>query len=391
MTALEPPLSERDQALVDAAARFAHDVLAPHAAEWERDRRPLPRDVFRRYAAAGFSGLQVAAAQGGQGASYLCKIRVAEVMARTCMAATFALNNTQSSILRLVQDGTPDQIARYLPGLVSGDLVCAPSLTEPDAGSDVLAMTTLATKAEGGWRLNGTKAWVTNGAHADLLILYAQTEPGSGAVGIASFIVDLQAPGVVRSRVYAMMGGSAIGAAEITFDDVFIPAGDLAAAPGQAFKTAMRGITAARTHVAAMANGIVAACLDRAVDHAGQRMAFGRRLIDHQGLRWSLADVATRLEASRLLTLRAALRIEAGRDATFEAAQAKCFATDMAAPSVAACMQAMGAIGLNDDQPFGRHLAAARIAAYVDGTTEMQRDRIGVMLGSRYGMTGPNR
>ena len=122
-------------------------------------------------------------AQGGQGASFLCKLRVAEIMARTCLATTFALNNTQGSIVRLAQAGTPDQRARYLPGLLSGALVSAPSLSEPGAGSDATAMATIATRTEGGWRILGTKAWVTNGAHADLLLLYAQTEPGTGAKG----------------------------------------------------------------------------------------------------------------------------------------------------------------------------------------------------------------
>jgi alkylation response protein AidB-like acyl-CoA dehydrogenase len=182
-----------------------------------------------------------------------------------------------------------------------------------------------------------------------------------------------------------MIGGSAIGAADIVFTDMFVPDRDLAAQPGQAFKRAMTGITGARTHVAAMLNGIAAECLDRAVDHAGARQAFGQRLLDHQGLRWMLADVATQLEASRLLTRRAADLIQQGHAAILEASQAKSFATDMAGPAVATCMQAMGAIGLIDEQPFARHLAATRIAAYVDGTTEMQRDRIGLMLDQHYG------
>ena len=147
----------------------------------------------------------------------------------------------------------------------------------------------------------------------------------------------------------------------------------------------MRAITAARTHVSAMVNGVVAECLERAVQHAGTRRAFGRTLLEHQGMRWSLADVSLQLEASRLLTTRAAILVQRGEDATFEAAQAKAYAADMAVPAVSACMQAMGADGLTDAQPFARHLAAARIAGYVDGTTEIQRDRVGAMLGVRYG------
>ena len=382
-------LSDREREFVARAEAYAAEVIAPNAAGWEQRREALPRSTFRRYGAEGFSGLMVPQAQGGQGVSFFCKIRVAEVMARACMAATFALNNTQSSIVRIAREGTPDQQERFLPGLLSGELVSAPSLTEPGAGSDATAMATLATRTEGGWRINGAKAWVTNGAHADLLVLYAQTAPGAGAKGIASFLVDLRSPGVRRSCVYRMMGGSATGAAEIAFDDVFVADRDVAALPGQAFKAAMRGITAARTHVAAMVNAVVAECLDLAVDHAGSRRAFGLTLMEHQGLRWSLADVATQLEASRLLTWKAAVLIEQGLDAMFEAAQAKAFAAGMAVPAVSACMQAMGALGLTDDHPFARHLSAARIAGYVDGTTEMQRDRIGMMLSQRYGKGKP--
>jgi len=378
-------LPESERALLRAARAFAEQIIAPNAASWERDRQPLPRIVFHHYAALGLCALQVPRAHGGADASYLCKIGVAEIMARSCMAATFALNNAQGAVTRLAREGTDDQISRYLPGLMSGTLVCAPSLTEPGAGSDVTAMTTLATRTAGGWLLNGTKAWITNGAHADLLLLYAQTEPGAGASGIASFWVTLNAPGVQRHPATAMIGGSAIGAADITFTDLFVPDRDLAAAPGQAFKRAMAGITGARTHVAAMLNGIVAECLDRAVDHARARRSFGQRLLDHQGLRWMLADVATQLEASRLLTHRAATLIQQGDGAILAASQAKSFATDIAGPAVATCMQAMGAIGLVDDQPFARHLAATRIAAYVDGTTEMQRDRIGLLLDRHYG------
>ena len=381
----DPPLSERERGFVTRAEAFTAEVIAPNASGWEQRREALPRSAFLRYGADGFSGLMVPEGQGGQGASFFCKLRVAEVMARACMAATFALNNTQSSVVRLAREGTPEQRERYLPALLAGELVCAPSLTEPGAGSDATAMATLATQTGGGWRINGTKAWVTNGAHADLLVLYAQTAPGTGARGIASFLVDLRSSGVRRSCVYRMMGGSATGAAEIAFDDVFVADRDVAALPGQAFKTAMRGITAARAHVAAMVNAVVAECLDRAVDHAGSRRAFGLTLMEHQGLRWSLADVATQLEASRLLTWKAAVLIEQGMDSTFEAAQAKAFAAGMAVPAVSACMQAMGAIGLTDEQPFARHLSAARIAGYVDGTTEMQLDRIGAMLSKRYG------
>lgn len=379
------PLDADESALVEAAADFARRRIAPHAAAWERDQSHLPRELFREWADLGLISLQLSKAAGGRGASYFCKIAVAETIARTCMPSCFALINAQGSVTRLEREGSPDQIARYLPRMATGALICAPSMTEPGAGSDFAALATTARKVAGGWVLDGAKAWITNGAHADLVVLYAQTDPGSGARGIASFFVDLHAAGVTRRQAYKLFGGHAIGAAEIGLSDVFVPDADALAPPGEAFKMALTAVSAARTHVAAMACGIVAGSLERAVTHAHERQSFGRPLIKHQGLRWSLADVATELEAARCLTYRAAHLIARGEDATMAAAQAKCFAADMALRGVSACMQAMGAIGLGEGEPFGRHLASARIAAYVDGTTEMQRDRIGALLERTYG------
>jgi alkylation response protein AidB-like acyl-CoA dehydrogenase len=378
-------MTPHETELIAIAAAFAERSIAPHAAAWDEAGAALPRDVVAEYAALGLAALQVSRAHGGQGASYRCKLRVAEAIAAHCFPSAFALNNLQGSVTRMEREGTADQVARYLPGLMAGRIVNAPSLSEPGAGSDFAAIATLATKVPGGWRITGEKAWVTNGVFAEQLILYAQTAPGAGARGIASFIVNLDAPGVERLPAERLMGGSAIGACSIRLTDVFVPDADLFAPPGEAFKRGLRGITGARIHVAAMINATVKASLHLAVRHAGTRQAFGKPLIAHQGLRWQLADVATALEASRLLVDHAAGLVEAGQDAQLAAAHAKKHAAEMATPAVSACMQAMGAAGLRRAHPLGRHLAAARIAAYVDGTTEMMNERIGAALAAAYG------
>ncbi len=380
--ALAPTGRERDAVL--RAQALARAEIAHHAARWEREATALPRAVFRAYAEAGLRGREVSRERGGAGLGYPTKIAVAEAMARTCMPSAFALNLAQGMATRIEREGSQSQIRRWLPDLVSGGRIGAISLSEPGAGSDFSAITTRAELVPGGWRLDGAKAWVTNGTHADLALVYAQTQPDGGAAGIASFLVDLHAPGVSRAAEAPLLGGHAIGAAALILEGVFVPADDLFAPAGTAFKRALTGITGARVHVSAMACGIVAECLACAVDHAGKRFSFGRPLLDHQGLRWSLADVATSLEAARTLTDRAARLIAAGGDATLAAAHAKRFCADAALSGVSACMQAMGAAGLRADLPFGRHLAAARIVAYVDGTTEMMRDRIGTSLGKRY-------
>ena len=319
----ELPLGDVERSLVTRAAGFARRHIAPFAADWERKRCPLPREVFRAWAKDGLMSLQVSNQSGGQGASFLCKVAVAEAMARTCMPSCFALINAQGSTTRMEREGSASQASRYLPRLMTGELVCAPSMSEPDVGSDFAAIATTATKVEGGWRLNGTKAWVTNGAHADLAVVYAQTEPASGAAGIASFLVDLRGESVKRALAYVLIGGHAIGAAEIAFVDVFVPDDDLFSPAGAAFKRALTSVSAARTHVAAMACGVVANSLERAIEYTQKRRSFGRALIDHQGLRWILADVATELEAARGLTYRAAHLVQRGEDATMAAAQAK--------------------------------------------------------------------
>ena len=379
-------LSPHEHRLVALAQDFAARIVAPHAQAWDDANQALPRAVVDEYAALGLAALQVPPEHGGSGASYHCKLRIAEAIAAHDFAAAFALNNLQGAVTRMAREGSPGQVARYLPGLVSGAIVAAPSLSEPGAGSDFAAIATTATQTQGGWRIDGEKAWITNGAFADQLVMYAQTQPGAGAAGIASFIVDLHAPGIERLPPENLAGGAAIGAAGIRLTQVFVPDADLFAPPGQAFKRGLASITGARIHVAAMVCAMVDASLRRAVAHAGHRHAFGKPLLAHQGLRWQLVDVAAALEATQLLVARAADIMETGGDPQIEAAFAKKAAAEMALPAIAACMQAMGAEGLRRTHPLGRHLVAARIAAYVDGTTEMMNERIGAALGRRYGL-----
>ena len=388
MASSDFPLTDSERTLVATAAAFTERRIAPKAAAWDRDGTPLPRAIVAEWVALGLNGILVSPERGGDGASYFTKIAVAETIARTCFATAFALNLIQGSVTRMEREGSSDQIARYLPALMNGTLICSPSLSEPGAGSDFAAIGTRATKTQGGWRLEGEKAWVTVGPIADMLVMYAQTEPGAGAAGIASFLVDLHAPRVTKLPPTTLIGGGAIGACSIRLDGVQVPDADLFAPPGQAFKRALRGITGARTHVAAMICATVETALRIAVDYAEQRHSFGQKLLKHQGLRWQLANVATELEAARALTHRAVHIIASGGDPQIEAAFAKKYAAEMATRGVAACMQAMGAEGLRPDHGLGRHLASARIAAYVDGTTEIMTERIGAALVARYGSAG---
>ena len=376
-------LTAAERALLDRARRFRRDYVAPRAALWERE-RALPQEAIREAARLGLTAIEVPEAQGGQGADFMAKTLIAEELARSCMGFAFSLINTQNVAARIARQGTPAQIARYLAPLIAGERRGGTALTEPAAGSDFPAIATTARKIEGGWVLQGEKAWLTNGASAETIIVFAKTDAAPGTAGIAAFLIDATMPGFERLPAYDLMGGHAIGAGGFRLNDVRIGEDAVFHPPGEAFRRALGGINGARVYVAAMCCGMVAEALRIALDYATRRQAFGKRLLDHQGLRWSLVEVATELEAARLLTYHAAAIIAGEGDAVLAAALAKKFAVEMAGRRLGQCMQAMGAEGLREEYPIGRHIACARIAAYVDGTTEIQNERIGALLERTY-------
>ncbi|HUH86157.1 MAG TPA: acyl-CoA dehydrogenase family protein [Stellaceae bacterium] len=372
-------LTPEEQTLLAAAQRFRREMVAAHAGAWERERR-VPPEVIREAARIGLTGIEVPRQYGGQGAGFIAKTLVAEELARSCMGIAFSLVNTQNVATRLAAAGRPAQIERYVGPLVAGEMSGGTALTEPHAGSDFPAITTMARRVPGGWQIDGEKAWLTNAATAEAIAVYAKTDAAPGTAGMAAFLVDARAPGFERLPAYGLMGGHAIGVGGIRLRAFRVDDDALLYPPGEAFRQALAGINGARTYVAAMCCGMVAESLHLALDYATRRHAFGRRLLDHQGLRWSLVEVATDLEAARLLTYRAAEIIERGENAVLAAAYAKKFAVEMAQRRLGQCLQAMGAEGLREDHPIGRHIACARIAGFVDGSTEMQNERIGAML-----------
>jgi alkylation response protein AidB-like acyl-CoA dehydrogenase len=269
--------------------------------------------------------------------------------------------------------------------MLTGEVIGCAGLSEPGAGSDFGAIAMRAEKVEGGWRLNGAKAWITNAAVASLSIAYAQTDPALGYRGIACFAIEADRPGFLRDKPFELHGGHAIGVGGFHLADYVAPDDALLHPPGKAFKSALAGINGARTYVAGMCCSMLQAALETAVRYTQQRHTFGQPVIDHQGVRWKLVDAATDLEAARLLTYRAARLIDEGGDAVLPAAHAKKFATEMALRRIADCIQAMGANGLRADYPLARHLAGAKIAAYTDGSVEMMNERIGQALPAVFG------
>lgn len=372
-------LSVDAQEMLRQASEYAQTQIAPLAKEWEYARQS-PVDAIRRACAAGFASVELPRSFGGPALPFTAKMRLAEEFARHDLAFTFALVQQQNVLVRIAEVA-PARLAQALvPRMLTGELIGCTAMSEPAAGSDFGAIRTRATKVEGGWELTGEKGWIANAAVADVILTYAQTDPAAGNKGVACFIVRADEPGFRRHPAYELHGGHAIGVGGFSLERHFVSDEAVLYPPGEGFKSAMSGVNRARVYVSAMNAGLLDASLATALCYGEQRQAFGARLLDFQGLRWKLVDVATDLEALRLLTYRAARLIEAGEDAQQAAAMAKKFGNDRALAGVAACMQAMGANGLRADYPLARHLAAAKLLAYTDGSVEMMNERIGHLL-----------
>ena len=359
--------------LISNARSFVANEVAPRFAAGEAPRFDAALNVAA--AAAGLFGFQVPPAFGGAGASFTIKARIAEILAGADFGLAMSLINTQNVANHLARSADAAIARRYVPDLVAGRKSACTALTEPGAGSDFAAIKTTATPVDGNWRLDGAKAWIINALHAEVLLVYAQTRPDSGAAGIAAFVVDANRAGFARG---APMTGAlpAMGTGSFRLAGYVAAADEMLFAPGQAFKRAMTSINGARIYVAAMCCGMVDAALTIAANYGRKRSTFGQILFDHQGWRWSLADAAVDLEAARLMVADAVGKLDAGADVQGAAARAKVFATRMAQRHLGALLHAMGAEGLRDCHPFLRHIEGAQAAAFTDGSTEMLLERI---------------
>ncbi len=374
-------LTVAERKLVERAKDFAERVVGPNARQWE-DQRRYPIEALRAACAEGLAAIELPQALGGHEARFSAKLRVAEELAKHDFAFAFSLVNHHNATLRISQAKTAIA-GRLLPRMLAGDVIGCSAYTEPGHGSDLAGLTTSARKVDGGWILDGQKAWITNAAVAGAILTLAQTDLRAGAGGIAMLVVEADAAGFIRENAYALQAAHAIGAGGFRLEGYFAPDEALIDAPGTAFRRSLAGINGARSYVAAMCAGMLDSALDHAVRAASARQAFGQRVIDFQGLRWSLVDAETDLAALRLLAYRAARQIDAGANAEQAAARAKKFAGQRTLGHLAACVQAMGADGLRSDHPLMRHLAACKVACFTDGTTEMMNERLGKLLVGR--------
>jgi alkylation response protein AidB-like acyl-CoA dehydrogenase len=368
-------LTADERRVIDAAHGFVAAHVKSNARAWDHGTADT-RAVLPEAARAGLLGLEVPTGHGGRGLSFGCKWRVAEILAAADFGLAMSVINTHNVANHLARTAAPEVVQRYVPALLSGERTGCTALTEPDAGSDFSAITTLARRAGDEWVIDGQKAWIVNGTHADVIVVYAQTEPGGGAGGIAAFVVDGRRDGFARDPRSDSGAARGIDAGGFRLQGYRAKPHELLHPPGEAFKAALGSINGARIYVSAMCCGMVAECLRVASEYGLERHTFGKPLLGHQGWRWSLADAAIDLEAARLLVDAAAARVESGSETQTAAARAKVFATRMAGRHIAALMHAMGAEGLREHHPFLRHLAAAQVATLVDGSTEMLLERV---------------
>jgi len=304
---------------------------------------------------------------------------VAEALGAANFGFTMSLINTHNVAAKLAREAPAELARRYLPDLLAGRRPGCTALTEPGAGSDFASIRTVARPMLQGWRIEGAKAWITNAAEADVIVLYAQTDPGSGDRGIACFVVDGQREGFGRQPAFALTGRHAIGTGGFKLDGYIAHEAEMLQPPGRVFKGAINPINGARCYVAAMCNGMVGEALRTALADGSERHSFGRPLSEHQGWRWRLAEAGVELAAARLLVAQAAAPVESGGDAQLLSAQAKLVSARLAERQLPALAQAMGAEGLKRGHCFGRHLAGARVASFVDGCSEMLLERIAAL------------
>ena len=355
---------------VQDARDFAERELRLNAEAWDRG-LASPEAALRRIIPL-VAPILVPKDLGGHGESVATLLRCYEELARRDVGFTCAL--AVHTAVTIATSLSPNAALRdrTLPGLMSGESIGAFLLTEPQTGTDASAITCAATPVEGGYRVSGAKAWVTNGRWADVFATFCQTAPGSGAKGINAVILRRDMAGLSTSDALDLTGNMAMGTTDAAFDGIELTEADVAFATGTAFRAAMYGIDVARLGVAAMCNGALAGALDVALGYAAERQTFGRAVIDHQAMAFTLAEVATGLEASRALTFQAARPFEAGSPVAALTAHAKKYACRTAFEGISQAMRAMGANALKRESQLPRQLNGVRVTECMDGTGEVQ-------------------
>ena len=364
--------SEEQKLIQQTARDFATKELEPDAGKRERE-HIFPKDLLKKMAELGLMGVNVEEKWGGVQAGVVAYSLAMMEISRACAstAVTMAVTNMVAEII--CKFGTPEQIQKHVPKLTSGEYVAgAFALTEPSAGSDATALKTTAKKSGDGWILNGTKQFITSGSYAGVSVTWARTG-GPGSKGISAFLVPLETPGMTIGPEEHKMGLMGSNTVSLIFEDARLDADALLGEEGRGFPIAMTALDGGRIGVSSQAIGIAQAALDSAVAYAKERTAFGKTLAEHQAIQWMIADCATELDASKLLTLRAARLKEQGKPFTREASIAKLYSTEAANRICARAFQIHGGYGYVKEYPIERLVRDCRVTTIYEGTSEIQR------------------
>ena len=377
-------LTEEQQMIQDAARDFAQSVIAPVAAAYDES-GDFPVETIRQAAELGFMGIEVPDEYGGAGLDAVSYVLVMiEISAADASHGTVVSVNNSLFGFPLLKFGTEDQKQKFLTPVASGEVNGAYALTEPQSGSDAYAMRTRAQLSADGshYVLNGKKSWITSGPVAKYVIVFAQTiQPDGESSGISAFVVDADSPGFIRGKKEPKLGIRASATCEIEFEDLQCPVENRLGEEGQGFKIAMTVLDTGRIGVAAQAIGIAQAAYDAALEYSRDRKAFGQSIGAFQSIQNKLADMKTRIEASRLLTLQAAWAKDRARSSgaryTLDASIAKLFASETAMFVTHQAVQIHGGMGYSKELPLERYFRDAKITEIYEGTSEIQRMVIG--------------
>jgi butyryl-CoA dehydrogenase len=366
-------LTEDHLAVQDVARGFAQKKLKPRAEEFDAESK-MDMDLLREMGELGLMGINMPEEYGGGGMDTLSYMITIEELSRGCAshAAVVALHNSLYGY-PVIEFGTEEQKKKYLPGVLSGEKVGAFALSEPGAGSDAASITTTYVKKDNGYLINGTKIFITMGALADSVIVFAISKKGAGPKGISAFMVDKGTEGFDIGTIEKKMGFKASPTTELIFSDCLVPQENLLGEEGKGFRIAMSTLDGGRISCGAMAVGIAQAAFDVALEYSKQREQFGRPISAFQAIQMHLADMSIMIENARLLVYRAAWMKDKGMPYTLQAAQAKVYASEISTKVTHKATQVLGGYGYIRDYQVERMYRDARVTELFEGTSEIQR------------------
>jgi butyryl-CoA dehydrogenase len=366
-------LNEQQSMIRDTARQFARQRLRPNSAAWDRE-KTFPREALAEMGRLGFLGMTVPPEWGGAGADVVSlAVALEEIAAGDAACATIMSGHNSVGCMPIALFGTAEQKERFLRPMAQGTMLSAFGLTEPQAGSDISAMTTRALRDGDHYVLSGTKQFITSGKNADIVLLFAKTDPNAGNRGITAFIVPVNSPGYSVGRVESKLGQHASDTCQIVLENLRIPAAFRLGPEGEGYRIALANVEEGRIGIAAQAVGIAQAAFDVAFNYARERVTFGKRIIEHQAVGFRLAEMATRIESARQLVLHAAQLRDARKPCLKEACMAKLVASDSAEWVCSEAIQTLGGYGYIHDFPVEQLYRDARVTRIYEGTNDIQR------------------